>query len=92
MAKQTQAGNKQVEVVKNPTVGSGRGKQSATGRMIPVCTIEERHRMICEEAYSLAEQRGFQGDTVLEDWLQAEAKVDAANILKAVVEDRDDAI
>lgn len=48
--------------------------------------------MICEQAYFLAEQRGFQGDAALDDWLQAEAKVDAANILKAVVEDRNDAI
>jgi hypothetical protein len=38
---------------------------------------EERHRMITEMAYLIAEQRGFQGDRALDDWLQAEIEVDA---------------
>ena len=38
---------------------------------------EERHHMIAHVAYFIAEQRGFQGDMVLDDWLQAEAQVDA---------------
>jgi len=38
---------------------------------------EERHLMIAKAAYLLAEQRGFQGDMALNDWLQAEAGVDA---------------
>jgi len=38
---------------------------------------EERHRMIAEAAYLIAEGRGFQGDMALDDWLQAEAEVDA---------------
>jgi hypothetical protein len=38
---------------------------------------EERHRMITEAAYLIAEQRGFQGDMALDDWLQAEAEVEA---------------
>jgi hypothetical protein len=38
---------------------------------------EERYRMIAEAAYRIAEQRGFQGDMALDDWLQAEAEVDA---------------
>jgi hypothetical protein len=38
---------------------------------------EERMRMIAEAAYLIAEQRGFQGDMALNDWLQAEAEVDA---------------
>jgi len=33
--------------------------------------------MIAEAAYIIAEQRGFQGDMALDDWLQAEAAVDA---------------
>lgn len=37
---------------------------------------DERHRMITEMAYLIAEQRGFQGDRAMEDWLQAEAEVD----------------
>ncbi|MGB5177269.1 MAG: DUF2934 domain-containing protein [Gammaproteobacteria bacterium] len=38
---------------------------------------EQRHYMIAEAAYLIAEQRGFQGDMALNDWLQAEAAVDA---------------
>ena len=38
---------------------------------------EERHRMIKEMAYLIAEQRGFQGDRAMDDWLQAEIEVDA---------------
>lgn len=41
------------------------------------CTAEERQRLIATSAYYLAEQRGFQGDAALDDWLRAEAGVDA---------------
>lgn len=44
------------------------GKGAASG---------ERQRMIAETAYLIAEQRGFQGDMALDDWLQAEAEVDS---------------
>ncbi len=96
MEKQTRSGSRKAKAASSQ-VGARRkrrsaGKRSATGGVTPVCTAEERHRMICEQAYFLAEQRGFLGDAALDDWLQAEAKVDAANILKAVVEDRNDAI
>jgi hypothetical protein len=46
--------------------------QSAQG-----VTQDERYRLITEMAYLLAEQRGFQGDRAMEDWLQAEIEVDA---------------
>ena len=39
--------------------------------------LTERHQMIAETAYFIAEQRGFKDGDTLEDWLQAEAKVDA---------------
>lgn len=39
-------------------------------------TQEERHRLIAETAYLIAEQRGFQGDRALDDWQQAEMEVD----------------
>lgn len=38
-------------------------------------TPEERHAMIAKEAYLIAEQRGFEGDLAMQDWLQAEATV-----------------
>lgn len=39
-------------------------------------TDKDRQRMIAEEAYLIAERRGFQGDMAMEDWLQAEAIID----------------
>jgi len=36
---------------------------------------DERHNLIAETAYFIAEQRNFQGGDALDDWLQAEAKV-----------------
>jgi chromosome segregation ATPase len=38
----------------------------------------QREHMIAEAAYFRAERRGFQGGDPLEDWLQAEAEIDAA--------------
>jgi len=38
---------------------------------------EQRYGMIAEVAYFIAEQRGFQGEAELDDWLHAEADVDA---------------
>jgi len=39
-------------------------------------TFEERHRMIAETAYFLAEERGFAGGDPVADWIEAERKVD----------------
>jgi hypothetical protein len=44
---------------------------------LPSVDSEQRCCMIAEAAYFIAEQRGFQGETELDDWLQAEADVDA---------------
>jgi hypothetical protein len=38
---------------------------------------DERHAMIAKEAYLLAEQRGFEGDKQLEDWIQAETAIES---------------
>ena len=43
---------------------------------------DERQRMIAEAAYLIAEQRNFQGDLAFDDWLQAEAEVDALFVEK----------
>ena len=40
-------------------------------------TAEERYRLIAEAAYFIAEQRGFAGGRELENWLEAEAIVNA---------------
>ncbi len=51
---------------------NSRGKTAAT----PV-DASIRQQMIAEAAYFIAEQRGFKGGSKLEDWLIAEAQVDA---------------
>jgi len=37
---------------------------------------EQRHQMIAEAAYFLAEKRGFYGADVEQDWKKAEAEID----------------
>jgi hypothetical protein len=49
---------------------------SATGAKPSPLTPEERHRMIAEAAYYLAEKRRFQGGDPLLDWLEAERAID----------------
>ena len=49
------------------------GKQQKEGMLAP----EERYNLISKKAYLIAEQRGFQGDMAMEDWLQAEVAVDS---------------
>lgn len=41
-----------------------------------VITSEERHRLIAEAAYLLAEKRGFQGGNPQQDWYEAAAQID----------------
>jgi hypothetical protein len=41
---------------------------------------EERHRRIAEAAYLIAERRGFQGGSALEDWLTAEAHINSLDV------------
>jgi len=41
-----------------------------------ITTSEERHRLIAEAAYYLAEKRGFHGGSPEQDWLEAAAQVD----------------
>jgi hypothetical protein len=43
--------------------------------IIQQANTKGRHKMIEEAAYFLAEQRGFEGDCQLHDWLEAAAKI-----------------
>ncbi|MEW6562022.1 MAG: DUF2934 domain-containing protein [Pseudomonadota bacterium] len=38
---------------------------------------EERYQMICTAAYFIAEKRGFEGGYEMNDWIAAEAQIDA---------------
>jgi len=51
--------------------------QDANHKPIQRMSDEEHHAMIAEAAYLLAEQRGFQGDAALDDWLRAESEINA---------------
>ncbi len=39
-------------------------------------SAEERGKMIAVAAYYLAEQRGFSADGAIDDWLEAEQRID----------------
>lgn len=65
--------------VRKPVVTKKATTKTSTtqlNKMQPV-NNEERYQMITEAAYLIAEQRGFQGNHEMDDWLQAEAEVDA---------------
>jgi Protein of unknown function (DUF2934) len=74
---------------KAPTVRKPRAKKAATTTKVPAAlasleiTEDVRRGMIAQAAYLRAERRGFMGghDKEREDWLAAEAEVDA--LLKA---------
>ncbi|KAF0191461.1 MAG: putative methyl-accepting chemotaxis protein [Gammaproteobacteria bacterium] len=55
---------------------AGTGRRAAGRKAARATTPEERHGLIAEAAYLIAEQRGFQGEAALDDWLQAEAEID----------------
>lgn len=42
----------------------------------------QRQQLISEAAYLKAEQRGFEGDDALRDWLEAEAHIDSIYQIK----------
>lgn len=58
----------------------GKSKRARSAKPVaeqaPPVTAEERYRMIAEAAYFRAEKRGFVGDDLAEDWLQAEREID----------------
>ena len=52
-------------------------KHAADPEVIRGINDDERYAMIAVSAYLLAEQRSFQGDVALDDWLRAELEVSA---------------
>jgi len=68
----------------SPQAAPPRGKahaaqpSAATRRVARLVAPEFRHDIIAQAAYFRAEQRGFEPGHELEDWLAAEAEVDAA--------------
>jgi len=60
-----------------PAKKSAKPAKIATPTEVPSINAEERWKMISEAAYFLAETRGFIGGNPCDDWIQAEAQVDA---------------
>lgn len=54
-----------------------KSKAAAGGNGQNLINGEERHDMIATAAYFRAEQRCFDGDCAMDDWLAAEAEIDA---------------
>ena len=54
-----------------------RGKSAGASNEQDIAIDEDRHGMIAKAAYVRAEQRRFKGDSEMQDWLEAEAEIDA---------------
>lgn len=52
-------------------------KKSAPRKKAATVTPEQRYHMISTAAYFLAERRGFAGGYEMQDWISAEAEIDA---------------
>ena len=63
----------------NPARRAARPRKAPPVLMPPRATLtpEERHTLIAESAYLRAERRGFAPGHETDDWLEAEAEVDA---------------
>lgn len=85
MTRQKQASEENAPASKKATPKKASAKKTPKKRVFQApndpqaqaITKEERHYLIAEAAYFIAEQRGFQGDAAMDDWLQAEAAIDA---------------
>lgn len=51
-------------------------RKAAAASAASAITPAERHRLIAETAYFIAERRGFAAGCELDDWLRAEAEID----------------
>jgi len=62
---------------KAKTTRAAAANKPGAGQVTPtVITSEERHRLIAEAAYLIAEKRGFQGGSPEQDWYEAAAQID----------------
>jgi len=63
---------------KQPSRGKGGAKKHKTrAKPLKATSAQLRERMISEAAYFKAENRGFAAGDPAQDWLEAEAEVDA---------------
>ena len=62
------------KVVKKITKKAPGKKTKSANSKIKV-TLEQRHKMICEAAYYISLERGYENINPKDDWLQAEAAI-----------------
>ncbi len=55
-----------------PVAKKAASKKRAQAKLVE----KDREQLVAEAAYLIAQQRGFNGDCALDDWLQAEAQID----------------
>ncbi len=75
--RKTRERNPSTDVTKSRRKTSAPRRNGAKSEMRLLTTPEERDRLIRVAAYHKAEARGFQGGDPTQDWLEAEAEVDA---------------
>jgi hypothetical protein len=61
-----------------PRPGADPATEAASGPAQTPLTPEQRRQLISTRAYQRAERRGFSGGSPEQDWLEAEAELDAA--------------
>jgi hypothetical protein len=54
-----------------------KGRRPSKRTVKAIINAAQRHQLISEAAYFKAEQRGFEGDDALRDWLDAESHIDS---------------
>ena len=62
------------KVVKKITK-KAQGKKTKSANSKIKVTLEQRHKMICEAAYYISLERGYENINPKDDWLQAEAAI-----------------
>ncbi len=68
----------QIGTKKGSKKSAAKGRQRAAKKTVKaIISGTQRHNLISEAAYLKAEQRGFEGDVAIRDWLEAEAYIDS---------------
>jgi hypothetical protein len=68
----------QIGTKKSARKSAARGRRRAAKKTVKaIISGMQRHQLISEAAYFKAEQRGFEGDDAIRDWLEAEAYIDS---------------
>lgn len=73
-SKTVKQSNRSVKSKTSPAAGSHHSLSTT------VLSPQQRHKMIAEAAYYLAEHRGFTPGYETEDWLTAESTIDAISV------------